>query len=130
MAAAGFWAFLNLYSPQALLPALSRELGVGAAGISSIMTASALAIAITAPFTGTLADVLGRKRVIVSAMVAVVLPMLGAFFRLYAPENMGYLGGKPPADTNAIPARGFMLYSAVWSPHQAALSLSSLPGTN
>ena len=74
MAAAGFWAFLNLYSPQALLPVLSRELGVGAAGISSIMTASALAIAITAPFTGTLADVLGRKRVIVSAMVAVVLP--------------------------------------------------------
>jgi predicted MFS family arabinose efflux permease len=78
VAAAGFCAFLNLYSPQALLPALSRELGVAAAGISSIMTASALAIAITAPFTGTLADVLGRKRVIVSAMVAVVLPMLGA----------------------------------------------------
>jgi YNFM family putative membrane transporter len=78
VAAAGFCAFLNLYSPQALLPALSRELGVGAAGISSIMTASTLAIAVTAPFTGTLADVLGRKRVIVTAMFAVVLPMLGA----------------------------------------------------
>ena len=38
VATAGFCAFLNLYSPQALLPALSREFGVGAAEISMIMT--------------------------------------------------------------------------------------------
>jgi MFS family permease len=80
VATAGFCAFLNLYSPQALLPALSREFGVGAAEISSIMTASALAIALTAPFTGALADVLGRKRVIATAMLAVVVPMAGAAF--------------------------------------------------
>jgi predicted MFS family arabinose efflux permease len=78
VATAGFSAFLNLYSPQALLPALAREFGVGAAEISTIMTASALAIALTAPFTGAIADVLGRKRVITAAMVAVVLPMAGA----------------------------------------------------
>jgi len=58
VATAGFCAFLNLYSPQALLPALAREFGVGAAEISTIMTASALAIALTAPFTGAVADVL------------------------------------------------------------------------
>ena len=52
IAIAGFCAFLNLYSPQALLPALAREFGVGAAEISTIMTASALPIALTAPFTG------------------------------------------------------------------------------
>jgi YNFM family putative membrane transporter len=75
---AGFCAFLNLYSPQALLPALAREFGVGAAEISTIMTASALAIALTAPFTGAVADVLGRKRVITAAMLAVVVPMAGA----------------------------------------------------
>ena len=46
VAAAGFCAFLNLYSPQALLPALAREFGVGPAEISAIMTASALAIAV------------------------------------------------------------------------------------
>ena len=51
VAAAGFCAFLNLYSPQALLPTLAREFAVGAAEISSIMTASTLAIAVTAPFT-------------------------------------------------------------------------------
>ena len=78
VAAAGFCAFLNLYSPQALLPALAHEFGVGVAEISSIMTASALAIAVTAPFTGAIADVLGRKRVIAAAMLAVVLPMAGA----------------------------------------------------
>src|SRR5258706_14361811 len=78
VAIAGFCAFLNLYSPQALLPALAREFGVGAAEISTIMTASALAIALTAPFTGAVADVLGRKRVITAAMLAVAGPMAGA----------------------------------------------------
>src|SRR5258705_12028144 len=78
IAPAGFCAFLNLYSPQALLPALAREFGVGAAEISTIMTASALAIALTAPFTGAVADVLGRKRVITAAMLAVAVPMAGA----------------------------------------------------
>src|SRR5712691_2117021 len=80
VATAGFCTFVNLYSPQALLPALARELGVGAAEISAVMTASALAIALTAPFTGAVADVLGRKRVIAAAMLAVVVPMAGAAF--------------------------------------------------
>jgi len=78
IAAAGFSTFVTLYSPQALLPALAREFGVGAAQISAIMTASTFAIALTAPFTGAVADVLGRKRVIAAAMLAVVLPMAGA----------------------------------------------------
>src|ERR1700704_6335663 len=80
VATAGCCTFLHLYSPQALLPELAREFGVGAAEISTIMTASTLAIALTAPFTGAIADVLGRKRVITAAMFAVVLPMAGAAF--------------------------------------------------
>jgi MFS transporter, YNFM family, putative membrane transport protein len=44
------------------------------------MTASTLAIALTAPFTGAIADVLGRKRVIAAAMLAVVVPTIGAAF--------------------------------------------------
>ena len=74
VALTGFCAFLNLYSPQAILPELAREFGVGVAEISTIMTASTLAIALTAPFTGAVADVLGRKRVITAAMLAVALP--------------------------------------------------------
>jgi predicted MFS family arabinose efflux permease len=70
----GFCTFLNLYSPQALLPELSREFGATAAEISAIMTASTLAVALTAPVTGAIADVLGRKRVIAFALFAVSVP--------------------------------------------------------
>ena len=68
IATAGFTAFVNLYSPQALLPELSHEFGVGAGEISALITASTAAIALTAPFTGALADVIGRKRLITAAM--------------------------------------------------------------
>ena len=70
----GYCCFINLYSPQAILPLLSTEFGAGAAEISTIMTASTLAVAMTAPFTGTVADVLGRKRVIVTAMFLLAVP--------------------------------------------------------
>jgi len=77
---AGYCAFLNLYSPQAILPLLSQQYGAGAAEISTIMTAGTLAIALTAPFTGTVADVLGRKRVIIAAMLIVAVPTIMAAF--------------------------------------------------
>jgi YNFM family putative membrane transporter len=77
---AGFATFVNLYMPQALLPALAHDFGVGAAEISSVITASTLAIALSAPFTGALADVLGRKRVITAAIVALVVPTLMVAF--------------------------------------------------
>ncbi len=67
-------AFLHLYSPQAVLPLMAQEFGVGAASASLIITASTLAVAATAPFTGAVADVLGRKRVIIVAMVLLLIP--------------------------------------------------------
>jgi predicted MFS family arabinose efflux permease len=70
----GFCTFLNLYSPQALLPELSREFGATAAEISAIMTASTLAVALTAPVTGAIADTFGRKRVIAFALFALSVP--------------------------------------------------------
>jgi len=71
---AGYCAFINLYSPQAILPLLSQEFGASAAEISTIITVSTLAVALTAPFSGAVADVLGRKRVIVAAMFMLVVP--------------------------------------------------------
>ena len=76
IATSGFCAFVNLYTPQALLPELSKEFGVGAEQISWLMTAGTGAIALTAPFTGVLADMVGRKRLITAAMFAVVVPTL------------------------------------------------------
>lgn len=76
IATAGFCAFVNLYNVQALLPDLAAEFGVSASEVSWLMTAGTGAIALTAPFTGVLADVLGRKRLITAAMFAVVVPTL------------------------------------------------------
>jgi YNFM family putative membrane transporter len=86
VATAGFSAFVNLYSPQALLPELSREFHVSAGEISSLMTAGTAAIAISAPFTGALADVIGRKRLISAAMFAVAVPTLVMTFMGSVPD--------------------------------------------
>jgi len=82
----GYCAFINLYAPQSLLPLLAQEFHAGAAEVSTIITVSTLAVAITAPFTGAVADVLGRKRVIVAAMFAIVIPtlMVGLATNLHA----------------------------------------------
>jgi len=76
VATAGFGTFINLYSPQALLPELAAEFHVGPSAISALMTASTAAIALTAPFSGALADVVGRKRLITAAMFATVAPTI------------------------------------------------------
>src|SRR6201996_6379927 len=86
VATAGFTAFVNLYSPQALLPKLAGEFGVGAGAISSLMTASTAAIALSAPFTGAVADVLGRKRMITTAMFAIIVPTVLMTFATTVPQ--------------------------------------------
>ncbi len=86
VATAGFAAFVNLYTPQALLPELGREFHVGASEISSLMTASTAAIALTAPFTGAIADVIGRKRLITAAMFAITVPTVIMTFAATVPE--------------------------------------------
>jgi MFS transporter, YNFM family, putative membrane transport protein len=50
------------------------------------MTATTAAIALTAPFTGALADVLGRKRLITAAGFAVVVPTLMMIFAESVPQ--------------------------------------------
>ena len=57
---------------------MSIEFGAGAAQIATIMTAGTLAVALIAPFSGTVADVLGRKRVIVTAMIVLAIPTVMA----------------------------------------------------
>jgi len=121
VATAGFCAFVNLYSPQALLPELAREFHVGPGAISGLMTASTAAIALSAPFTGALADVAGRKRLITAAMFAVVVPTVIMTFVGSVPEltfwrfvqglllppiftvTVAYIGDEwPPADVPRI----------------------------
>jgi len=72
----GFCAFFNLYGPQSLLPSLAREFDASPAQISLTMTATTFAIALSAPFAGAIADVLGRKRVIAAAMLFATFPLV------------------------------------------------------
>src|SRR4051812_34134345 len=80
VALAGFCSFLNLYAPQSVLPLLAYELGATPADVSMTITATTLAVALIAPFAGTVADVVGRKRIIVAAMFALVFPTIMVAF--------------------------------------------------
>ncbi len=106
IATAGFCAFTNLYSPQALLPELADEFHVGPSAISTLMTAGTLAIALTAPFTGALADIVGRKRLIATAMFATCIPTLATMLVASVPQMIAlrFLQGLllPPIFTVAV----------------------------
>jgi YNFM family putative membrane transporter len=76
---AGFTAFLNLYATQRLLPLLMRVFKATHFAVSLTVTASTIGVAIAAPIVGRLADLIGRKRVIVgSAFVVTVATALAA----------------------------------------------------
>jgi predicted MFS family arabinose efflux permease len=123
-------AFLHLYAPQSVLPMMASEFGVGAADASLIITAGTLAVAFTAPFTGAVSDVLGRRRVIVIAMALLIIP---ATMTAFAPSfhqlvfwrfmhglllppiftvTIAYIGVEwPPGEANGV----FGLYTAASS---------------
>ena len=64
---AGFTAFLDLYATQPLLPLLMRVFGASHFEVSLTITAATVAVAIAAPIVGRVADLAGRKRVIVGS---------------------------------------------------------------
>jgi MFS transporter, YNFM family, putative membrane transport protein len=70
----GLCGFLDLWATQALLPFLADELHASALAVSFTVSMPPLAIVLVAPWTGVVADVFGRKRVIVAAMFAMVVP--------------------------------------------------------
>jgi MFS family permease len=87
---AGFTAFINLYATQPLLPLLMRVFGTGPFGVSLMVTASTLAVALAAPAVGRLADRIGRRRVIVgSATLLAAATALAASSRTL-PQLIGW----------------------------------------
>jgi predicted MFS family arabinose efflux permease len=76
VALVGLSAFQQLYAPQSLLPMFADAFGVGPAAVGGLISATTLAVALTAPFAGALADALGRRRIIVGAVFALVVPTL------------------------------------------------------
>lgn len=78
--AAGFCTFVNLYAPQAILPALIDTFGTTRAQIGLTVTAPLLAVAMVAPFVGSISDRVGRKTLIVAAAALLGLPTLAIAF--------------------------------------------------
>jgi MFS transporter, YNFM family, putative membrane transport protein len=64
----GSYALLHIYATQPLLTDIAREYGVLPVQASWTITATTLAIALSAPLAGSRSDRLGRKRLIVPAM--------------------------------------------------------------
>ncbi|WP_209307806.1 MFS transporter [Geodermatophilus sp. DF01_2] len=69
----GLAALLPIYSPQPLLPELARDLGVPATSTAWTVSATALGVAVAAPFAGAVSDRLGRRRVMLAAIGATAL---------------------------------------------------------
>ena len=69
----GFGSYLNLNAVQPLLPLFRQVFDASEIQVSLTVSASALAVALTAPLAGVVADRLGRKRIIVASMLGVAL---------------------------------------------------------
>lgn len=70
----GFATFVNLYATQPLLPMLRDLFHASELKASLTVSAPILAVALSAPLLGLLADSLGRKRVMVASMLALAMP--------------------------------------------------------
>jgi predicted MFS family arabinose efflux permease len=71
---AGFGTFVNLYVTQPLLPRFREIFRASELLVSLTVSAPVLGAALAAPLVGLLADGVGRKRVIVAAMLILSLP--------------------------------------------------------
>jgi MFS transporter, YNFM family, putative membrane transport protein len=78
VAACGGSAFLDMYATQPLLPELRAEFHTGEAAVGATISALTFACAMAAPFVGPLADAVGRKRVIVGAILGLALVTFAA----------------------------------------------------
>lgn len=90
VALAGFSAFLHLYATQSLLPLLTQVFAASEAAASLTVSATTVAVGLTAPAIGVLADRLGRKRVIVASALGLCLPTWLAATAADLPQLIGW----------------------------------------
>jgi predicted MFS family arabinose efflux permease len=72
----GFFAFLNVYSMQAVLPMVMHDFGASPLQAGATVGATVLAIALVSPFMGMLSDALGRKRILCTSLFAMTIPTI------------------------------------------------------
>ena len=76
MALCGVCAFLEVYCTQPLLPLLAHLFHASRTGVGLTVSATTLAVAISAPVFGSLTEHMARKRVIVASVLGIALPTL------------------------------------------------------
>lgn len=76
----GFCSFLDVYVTQPILPRLAQLFRASPAAAGLTISAVTLAMALAAPLTGILADRVGRKRLIVTALLLLAAPTWLAAF--------------------------------------------------
>jgi predicted MFS family arabinose efflux permease len=76
VALAGFASFVNFWTTQPLLPLFTQLFSASKPAVGMTVSACTIAVALSAPFCGVLAERVGRKRVIVVSMVLLGIPVL------------------------------------------------------
>ena len=70
----GVFAFLQVYSVQAILPLLLQDFQASVVQVGNTVGATVLAVALTSPFVGMLSDAIGRKKIIVGSLLFLAIP--------------------------------------------------------
>jgi predicted MFS family arabinose efflux permease len=70
----GFFAFLNVYSIQAVLPMVMDDFHASALQAGMTVGATVLAIGLVSPFMGMLSDAFGRRGILCTSMFALTVP--------------------------------------------------------
>lgn len=70
----GFFAFLQVYSIQAILPVLMKDLSASAVQVGISVGMTVTAIALLSPFIGMISDSIGRKKIIITALLMLSIP--------------------------------------------------------
>lgn len=76
LAVAGAAGPLSIYTAQPLLPLIARAYDLAPAQAGMALGAPTVALALMAPFAGTISDRLGRKAVMIGALLLMVAPTL------------------------------------------------------
>ncbi|WP_299329795.1 MFS transporter [uncultured Psychrobacter sp.] len=85
----GMFAFLQVYSVQAILPVLITDFSATEVQAGMVVGATVLAIAIMSPFLGMLSDAVGRKVFIVGALLFLAIPTA----LIAQSPSIGWMGG-------------------------------------
>lgn len=70
----GFFAFLNVYPIQTVLPLIQTELAISKTQTGLLVGVTLFAVALLSPFIGLISDQIGRKNIICASLVGIALP--------------------------------------------------------